>query len=137
MFISTYTNVKAQNIYKNDTLFLKQGGVIVKNQPIKLGKGVKENGNFKHIEVNVNNYLRKCTTSGREDLHALTANYNYNTGRIIRIKDRGNRFIGKKYYAIIAVVGEIKRYQIDLDKAIEDGEVLIDNLGTKTYLSLK
>ncbi len=137
VMVFTMNTVKAQHILRNDTLFLKKGGFLTKNQTIKLGKGAKENGNFKNIEVNITNYLRKSTSSNQLDFYALTCDYNYFDVRIIRIIDRGDRFIGKKYFVIIAVEGEIKRYQIDLDKAIEDGEVLIDHLKSKSSFALR
>lgn len=125
--VSSITFVNAQNVLRNDTLYFSNGGFLAKNQKILLGKGINGNGNFKNIEVNANHIVRNRATVKTnlsiEDF-ALSSQFNFKESRIIRIIDRGNRKEGKKYFAIIGV-GAIKRYQVSIDQAVKDGEIVL------------
>ena len=130
VLICSITFVDAQHILKNDTLYLKKGGYLTKNSKLKLGKGTHSNGNFKHIEVNINNIMRNRELDKiglqPEYFHSLSGKFSNKDGRVIRIIERGKKKENKKYYAIIGV-GDIKRYQVSIDKAIEVGEIILDN----------
>ena len=128
--------VNAQHVLKNDTLFLNKGGFITKNDKIKLGKGTHPNGNFKHIEVNINNIMRNRELDKlglfSADVHSLSGKFSHKDGRVIRIVERGKKKGDKKFYAIIGV-GDIRRYQVAIDKALEVGEIVLEsNLGIIT-----
>lgn len=130
VLFSSITFVDAQHVLKNDTLYLKKGGFLTKNSKLKLGKGTSLNGNFKHIEVNINNIMRNRELDKVEleiqDVHSLSGKFSNKDGRVIRIIERGKKKEDKKYFAIIGV-GDIKRYQVAIDKAIEVGEIILDN----------
>lgn len=115
----------AQNELKKDTLFLAKGGYLVQGQNIKLGKGTRDNGFFKNIEVSTSSMFRTIGNSNDiQGYNALASQYNNLEAKIIRFEDRGTKRTGKKYVAIIGV-GEPSRYQVDIDNAIEDGEVIL------------
>jgi len=119
---------KAQYVLKNDTVFLKNRAVLTKSQNILLGKGTRENGDFKYIEVNIKNLMRhkgfKVKESDLVKYHALSNQYNNKECRIIRFVERGKNPKSQKIFAIIGV-GDLKRYQIELDEAIKHKEIII------------
>lgn len=120
---------QTENTLKNDTLYLQKGGYLVVGQNLKLGKGTKDNGYFKYIEVSTSSMFRTVNTSGNnwgvQDANALSSQYNDLEGNIIRFEERGNKRTGKKYVAIIGI-GEAKRYQVDIDNAATSGEIVLD-----------
>ncbi|HLW41587.1 MAG TPA: SHOCT domain-containing protein [Flavobacterium sp.] len=65
------------------------------------------------------------TSWGVQEANALPNKYNGLKAKIIDIVERGRRRTGFKVFVIIGV-GEVKRYQIDLDSALEYGEVVVD-----------
>ena len=113
---------------KNDTLHLPKGGYLVKEGEVTFGKGTKDNGYFRYIEVNAASMMRAYNTSGTnygvQDANAMSSQYNDLKGKIIRFEERGNKRTGFKWYAIVGV-GEARRYQIDIENALTSGEIVI------------
>ena len=113
---------------KNDTLHLPKGGFLVKGGDVAFGKGSKDNGYFRYIEVNAASMMRGVNTGGTnygvQEMNAMSSQYNDLKGKIIRFEERGNRRTGKKWYAVIGV-GEARRYQVDIENAITSGEIVI------------
>lgn len=123
-----------ENELRNDTLFLAKGGFLVEGQNIKLGKGSKDNGDFRHIEVSSTSMMRQVNTTNNgfsssrvntQEANALSNEYNNLEGKIIRFDKRGTKKTGFKYMPILGI-GLPQRYQVDIDNAIQAGEVLVD-----------
>lgn len=125
-----------ENSFDGKTLVLKDGGSITIGEDLKIGKGTKDNGYFRYIEVNSASMMRAYNTNGTnwgvQDANAMSSNYNDLKGKIIRVEERGNKRAGKKWYAVIGV-GETRRYQVDIENALTVGEIIIEgsSLGKK------
>lgn len=125
-----------ENSFDGKVLTLKDGGSITIGEDLKLGKGTKDNGYFRYIEVNSASMMRAYNTNGTnwgvQDANAMSSNYNDLKGKVIRIEERGNKRTGKKWYAVIGV-GETRRYQVDIENALISGEIIVDGstLGKK------
>lgn len=134
LFALTAGMVWAQeNELKNDTLFLANGGFLVQGQQLKFGKGSKDNGDFRHIEVSTSSMMRQNNTnsygisSSRANLqeaNALSGEFNDLEGKVIRFESRGTKRTGRKYVAIVGI-GLPQRYQVDIDNAARVGEIII------------
>ena len=119
--------VGQETTFDGDTLFLKDGGSITVGEDLKLGKGTKDNGYFRYIEVNSASMMRTTNNNnwGVQDANAMSSQYNDLKGKVIRIQERGNRRTGKKWYAVIGV-GEARRYQVDIENALIYGEIIVE-----------
>src|SRR5690554_1498467 len=121
--------VGQETTFDKNTLFLKDGGSITVGEDLKLGKGTKDNGYFRYIEVNSASMMRATNTGGTnwgvQDANAMSSQYNDLKGKVIRIEERGNRRTGKKWYAVIGV-GEARRYQVDIENALASGEIYVE-----------
>jgi|SRR5690554_4723919 len=119
--------VGQETTFDGDTLFLKDGGSITVGEDLKLGKGTKDNGYFRYIEVNSASMMRTTNNNnwGVQDANAMSSQYNDLKGKVIRIQERGNRRTGKKWYAVIGV-GEARRYQVDIENALASGEIYVE-----------
>ena len=110
-----------ENSFNGKTLILKDGGSITIGEDLNIGKGTKDNGSFRYIEVNSGSMMRSYV----QDADAMSSNYNDLKGKIIRIEERGNKRAGKKWYAVIGV-GGTRRYQVDIVNALTVGEIIIE-----------
>src|SRR5690554_8067288 len=119
--------VGQETTFDKNTLFLKDGGSITVGEDLKLGKGTKDNGYFRYIEVNSASIMRTTNNNnwGVQDANAMSSQYNDLKGKVIRIQERGNRRTGKKWYAVIGV-GEARRYQVDIENALIYGEIIVE-----------
>jgi len=129
------TTIFAQeNSFDGAVLKLKEGGIVTIDTDLKLGTGTKDNGYFRYIEVNSASMMRTTSSNnwGIQDANAMSSQYNGLKGKVIRIEERGNKRTGKKWYAVIAV-GDVRRYQVDIENALIAGEIIIDgsSLGKK------
>lgn len=117
------------HIFIGNSLKINNGGMITVGEDIKLGKGSDTNGTFRYIQVNEGSVFRGTNTGGTnygvQEANALPNKYNGLKAKIVDIVERGRKKTGYKVFVIIGV-GEMKRYQIDLDSALEYGEVIID-----------
>lgn len=117
------------HVMTKDTLFIKGGGIIVRKGDLKLGKGSDDNGTFRFIQVNEASMFRGVSAGGThygiQEANAMPNKYNGLKAKVINIEERGNRKTGFKAFVIIAV-GDVRRYQVDLDSAIEYGEIIVD-----------
>ncbi|MDM1534225.1 SHOCT domain-containing protein [Myroides marinus] len=129
MFLFSCLISAQENNFDGKTLQLKDGGLITKGADLQLGKGTKDNGYFKYIEVNANSMMRAYNTNGTnwgvQEANSLSSAYNDLKGKVIRIEERGSKKTGKKFYAIIGV-GETKRYQVDIENALLVGEIKVE-----------
>jgi|SRR5690606_6341755 len=129
MMLFTAITFAQENTFDGKTLTLKDGGSLTVGEDLKLGKGTKDNGYFRYIEVNAASMMRATHSSGTnygvQDANAMASQYNDLKGKIIRIEERGNRRTGKKWYAVIGV-GEARRYQVDIENALIAGEIYVD-----------
>jgi len=118
-----------ENTFDGNTLFLKDGGSITVGDDLKIGKGTKDNGYFRYIEVNSASMMRASHSSGTnwgvQDANSMSSQYNDLKGKVTKIQERGNRRTGKKWYAVIGV-GETRRYQVDIENALIFGEIIVD-----------
>lgn len=136
MLLFTCIVLGQENSFDGKVLTLKDGGSISVDGDLKLGKGTKDNGYFRYIEVNANSMMRgynpNGTNWGVQDANAMSSTYNDLKGKVIRIEERGNKRTGKKFYAIIGV-GETRRYQVDIENAISSEEIYVEgnSLGKK------
>lgn len=133
-FNTAYSQL-SEHKFSNDTLYLKQGGIIVKKQSIKIGRGSKDDGSFRFIEVNEGSMFRGVnrggTNYGLQEANAMLNKYNDATAEVVRFEDRGNRKTGYKTFVIIAV-GDVRRYQVDINNAIDSGEIIIPGSKVKS-----
>ena len=111
---------------QNDTfdgriLSLKDGGSITIGEDLKIGKGTKDNGYFRYIEVNAGSMFRSDVG---QDANAMSSKYNDLKAKIIRIQERGSERTGKKFYAIISLSSI--RYQVDISNALLVGEIYVE-----------
>ena len=118
-----------ENSFDGKTLILKDGGSITIGEDLKIGKGTKDNGYFRYIEVNAGSMFR---STGGQDANAMSSKYNDLKGNIIRIQERGSERTGKKFYAIISISSI--RYQVDIVNALISGEIYVEGstLGKKS-----
>ena len=136
MFLFSCICFAQENSFDGKILSLKDGGSIAVDSELKLGKGTKDNGYFRYIEVNANSMMRASNTGGHnwgvQDANAMSSQYNDLKGKVIRIEERGNKRTGKKFYAVIGV-GEARRYQVDIENALISGEIYVEGnaLGKK------
>lgn len=118
-----------ENELRNDTLYLAKGGFLVEGQQLKLGKGSKDNGDFRNIQVSSSSLMRAYNTNGTnygvQEANSLSNQYNDLEGKVIRFEKRGTKRTGKKYVVILGV-GLPQRYEIDIDNAILSGEVILE-----------
>ncbi len=110
-----------ENSFDGKTLSLKDGGSITIDEDLKIGKGTKDNGSFRYIEVNSGSMMRSYV----QDADAMSSSYNDLKAKIIRIEERGNKRSGKKWYAVIGV-GGTRRYQVDIENALVAGEIIVE-----------
>lgn len=129
LFLMLFTAITfaQENTFDGKTLTLKDGGSITVGEDLKLGKGTKDNGYFRYIEVNSASMMRTTNNNnwGVQDANAMSSQYNGLKGKVIRLEERGNRRTGKKWYAVIGV-GEARRYQVDIENALVAGEIYVD-----------
>lgn len=129
IFLIACISYSQENVFDGKVLNLKNGGIVEINTDLRLGKGTKDNGYFRYIEVNAGSMMRAYNTNGTnwgvQDANAMSSNYNDLKGKVIRIEERGNKRTGKKFYAIIGV-GETRRYQVDIENALISGEIYVE-----------
>lgn len=129
MLFMAFIGYSQENSFNGKVLTLKDGGSITVGTDLKLGKGTKDNGYFRYIEVNANSMMRATNTGGHnygvQDANAMSSMYNDLKGKVIRIEERGNKRTGKKFYAILGV-GEGRRYQVDIENALLSGEIYVE-----------
>ena len=136
VLLFTYFVNAQENSFDGKTLILKNGGSITVGEDLTLGKGTKDNGYFRYIEVNSQSMMRAYNTNGTnwgvQDANSMSSQYNDLKGKVIKIQERGNRRTGKKWYAVIGV-GDVRRYQVDIENALISGEILVEGstLGKK------
>lgn len=110
-----------------DTLVYKGGLKFYKGLKIKMGTGSMPDGDFKYARISSTSVFQYSSSTGYQGL-ANQANsmprrcsgYEYS---VVRIDKRGNKKNGYMYYPIINA-GPI-RYEIDLENAINAGEVIV------------
>lgn len=80
IFLITSILYSQENVFDGKVLSLKNGGMIEINTDLRLGKGTKDNGYFRYIEVNAGSMMRAYNTNGTnwgvQDANAMSSNYN-------------------------------------------------------------
>jgi len=122
------------------TIKIKQGGEITIGDDVLIGDGASPDGTFRYIQVNEASMFRGTNTGGThygvQQANALPNKYAGLKAKVVDFQERGNRKTGYKMFVIVGV-GEVKRYQIDLDSALKFGELIVEgyvnpNKETKT-----
>jgi hypothetical protein len=133
LLASLSVNVKAQenNLPQilGDTLFTSSGFNIAKGQKIKIGTGSMPDGNFKYIRINSASFFAYNTMSN--NIHNPNeANYANSLNRsesghqltVVKLEKRGDEIRDYVYYVVCK---GLPRYEIDIENAINAGEVII------------
>ena len=110
-----------------DTVLLKCGYKIVKGEKLKVGTGSMDDGDFKFIRRSATSMFQFSSTSGNNSAvnsaNALPRASSKLEYKVVRIDKRGSKKHGFVLYPIINI-GTI-RYEIDLENAIESGELMV------------
>ena len=106
-----------------DTLFTKSGFKIYEKQMLKIGTGTMPDGDFKYIRIAATSLMQytgtdRSAVNASNSLQAANKGFQY---KVVRIDTYGNKKHGYQYYPIINVGAT--RFQIDIDNAIESGEL--------------
>jgi hypothetical protein len=111
--------------FENDTLYTKSGYKIYPGEMLKIGTGTMPDGDFKYIRIASTSLFQyvgddkyRTAKNAANSLSAQSRGLSY---KVVRIDKLGRRKNGFVYYPIINVV--TIRYQIDVDLAIESGEL--------------
>jgi len=114
---------------ENRTIKIKQGGEITIGNDILIGEGASPDGTFRYIQVNEASMFRGTNTGGThygvQQANALPNKYADLKAKVVDFQERGNKRTGYKMFVIIGV-GDVRRYQIDLDSALQFGEIIVD-----------
>jgi hypothetical protein len=112
-----------------DTLYTSSGFNIAKGQKIKIGTGSMPDGNFKYIRINSASFFAYNTMSN--NIHNPNeANYANSLNRsesghqltVVKLEKRGDE---NRDYVYYVVCKGLPRYEIDIENAINAGEVII------------
>lgn len=114
---------------ENRTIKIKQGGEITIGDDILIGEGASPDGTFRYIQVNEVSTFRGSNTGGTQygvqQANALPNKYADLKAKVIDFQERGNKRTGYKIFVIVGV-GDVRRYQIDLDSALQFGEIIVE-----------
>ena len=115
--------------FENDILTTSTGFQIKEGDNLKLGIGSADDGAFNFIRVNANSLFRTYSpnglnTRGAAANNALPSNYSGLNIEVARIEKRGSQKRGYVYYAIVKV-GNMIRYEMDVENAILKEEIII------------
>jgi hypothetical protein len=106
---------------------LKCGYKIIEGEKINIGTGSTDDGNFKFIRRSATSMSQFSSTSGNNNAvnsaNALPRASSKLEYKVVRIDKRGSKKHGYVLYPIINI-GTI-RYEIDLENAIEAGELIV------------
>ena len=107
-----------------DTLYTRSGFKIVQGEKLTIGGGSMPDGSFKYIRVSSYSLFRRAGNKGGErEENTFSPHYKGLQFEVIRIDRRGNEKQTYDYFPIISA--GIVRYQVDIDKAIASGEIVV------------
>lgn len=140
LFVLNSTNAQDPDLYFRDQQLKKQeenptnpnsikhssGFVIKVGEKVKLGRGTMPDGTFKYIRANAASLFSYSgpNANSANSANALMYSYNGLMGEVARIENRGNKRRGYVTYLILKL-GLPARYEVDLDNAIQSGEIVI------------
>ena len=104
---------------ENDTLYTTYGYKITVGQEIKLGRGTRDNGDFKFISVSRNSWMAPGPKQA-----PLRKKSNHHVAVVKKIVQHGNSKNGYTFYAIIGV-DDIVNYESEVEDAIAAGEIVV------------
>jgi hypothetical protein len=110
--------------FSGDTLYTRSGFKIVQGSKLTIGPGSMRDGHFKYIRVSAYSIFRRISNKGGgKQENAFSPLYKGLQFEVIRIDGRGNNKQTFDYYPIISV--GVVRYEIEIDKAISTGEIVV------------
>ena len=112
---------------KGDTLVTSSGFKVYRGQKLKMGKGSTPDGDFKYIRRSATSLFNNTSTyhAAANSSNALPRRSSQLEYEVVRIDERGSKKHGYVYYPIIGT--GFGRYEIDIDNAIEAGELQVPN----------
>jgi hypothetical protein len=118
---------KAQETqFVNDTIITTSGYKIYKGVVLKLGRGTMMDGSFKYIRLSGSstNSTFSFNNSGAKSGPYATVYHSGKSGEVASTKKVGNNKSGYEYFAILKM-GEMNRYECDVENAIAAGEIVL------------
>ncbi len=113
---------------ENDTLISKTGFKIYKGQVLEFGTGSTDDGDFKFIRRNSTGFGTAMTTTNNYNynkmLFSLPRNMAGHTATVVKMVERGTKKSGFVYQPLVTSGGGL-RYEIDVDNAINAGELKV------------
>ena len=126
-FFTLGQNDVSGTYFLDDTLYTRSGAKIVQGQQLTIGKGSLPAGYFRYIRISSYSlFRRKNNKAGAIQENAFSPHYKGLLFEVVRIDRRGNKKQSFDYYPIISA--GLVRYEIDIDKAIASGEILLPGM---------
>ncbi|QES88817.1 SHOCT domain-containing protein [Rhizosphaericola mali] len=123
--------------FENDTLTSSTGFKVYKGLELKLGHGSQPNGMFSYIQWNQSSFLSVMSATSDQTYNRNQSELNKNaSGSIAIVKKIVKR--QSIYKPIVSIKGRGTSWEIDLESAIESGEVVVpDEYKPKKVLNVK